>query len=138
MFDYDEILSKLRDGDSVEDLGNEFAAMLNKANAQFQKEEEENAKKAANKNKINDTAAVLEGIIQYLFDYYPSIGARLMPENEYDLDELAQDVVYALDAYEGLIVSLQGFLKTSVEPKERKVRGGNGSFEDLLKQFIGD
>ena len=138
MFDYNDILNKLRDGDSVEDLGNEFAAMLNKANAQFQKEEEENAKKAANKDKIYNTAVVLKEIIQYLFDYYPSIGARLVPEDEYDLDELARDLVTMLDAYEELVVSLQGFLKTPVRPTERKVKGGNGSFEDLLKQFIGD
>ena len=138
MFDYDEILNKLRDGDSAEDLGNEFAAMLNKANAQIQKEEEENAKKAANKDKIDDTAVMLAEVIQYLFDYYPSIGARLMPEDEYDLDELARDIVYALDAYEELMVSLQGLLKTNNKPVERKVKGGNGSFEDVLRQFIGD
>lgn len=138
MFDYDEILNKLRDGDSAEDLGNEFAALLNKANAQFQKEEEENAKKAAIEDKIDDAAVVLEVVIHYLFDYYPSIGAKLMPEDEYDLNELARDVVYALDAYEDLIVSLQGIFKTPVRPEEGKVRGGNASFEDLLKQFIGD
>ena len=70
MFDVNEILARLQDGDSAEDLAAEMSKALNEAEAKFQeaKEQAERAKTQEKKEKdLNDLAEIiLDAIDQYI------------------------------------------------------------------------
>ena len=83
MFDVNEILARLQDGDSVEDVAAEMSKALNAAEQKFQ-EEKEKAKKAAEvaaletETKLNDLAET----ILLALDEYISIKCPEAMDNE--------------------------------------------------------
>ena len=80
MFDVNEILARLQDGDSAEDLAAEMSKALNAAEAKFQeaKEQAEKAKAQERKEKdLNDLAEIiLDAIDQYVRLQSPEVAGE--------------------------------------------------------------
>lgn len=95
MFDAKDILSRLREGASAEDLAKEMADALNQASNTYAKEqraaEEERAAKTEQRENAYDVYVAIFG---YLQKYHPKFAADL--RNEYEnctRDEIADEVI---------------------------------------------
>ena len=78
-----DFITRLRNGESPDDIANEVAAALNTALETIQKEEKED-------EKLDRTNALLTEIDNYLADFYP----ELLPYAE---DTTAEDFIAAMD-----------------------------------------
>lgn len=105
MYDVDAIVSKIQEGQSLEDIGKEFAEVLNKAAAkveQIQKEEEQ--AKLQKAEKLEGARKLIWAVINYIENYtnYADLGAGLRDEVKDDkavekiADQLAQVFKVAL------------------------------------------
>ena len=109
-----EILELLRSGKNVTTIGDEFAAMLNKANNAYQAEQRA---KIEEENKVVALASVIDQFIEWYEDYYEPL------DHDADAEELARSVIASID----LIDSIGGvyedlFAQVGSNKSENKVK----------------
>ena len=120
-----EILELLRSGKDVTAIGDEFAAMLNKANNTYQAEQRA---KAEEENKVASLIPIINQFIEWYEYYYEPL------EQTLDLKELAQGIIESI----GLIDSVGNIyedLFTQMESNKNR-RGGSDDFFGLVKKFL--
>lgn len=152
MFNTDDILARLRNGESAEDIASAMTSMLNDAEATYKKEqaqakEAEDAKFLAARKR-----AAAEAIFAGVVDYFTAIG---QPEvlNDYRSgkvhDEAINEIVEGMDAlintFHALNLfskSLKDFEKPKVEVDQsasvaafKKSRSYEESINDFFKRF---
>lgn len=116
MFDVNEILARLQDGDSAEDLAAEMSKALNAAEAKFQeaKEQAEKAKAQEQKEKdLNDLAEImLDATKQYMELKYPEVAET----GEFDMT----------------VAEFRGMMDDAVEA----VFGLRSMFGEMINEFL--
>lgn len=124
MFDVNEILARLQDGDSVEDVAAEMSKALNAAEQKFQ-EEKEKAEKAAEiaaleaEVKLNDLAeTILLAVDEYLRIKSPEF-AETFAEEDMSVKEFREMLDDLIDSFAG-VISLSSKLKKLEEKKPNK------------------
>ena len=148
-FNTDDILARLRNGESAEDIASAMTSMLNDAEAAYKKEqvqakEAENAKFLAARKR-----AAAETIFAGVADYFTAIG---QPEvlNDYRSgkahDEAINEIVEGMDAlintFHALNLfsnSFKGFekLKVEVDPNASVAASKkNRSYEETINDFF--
>lgn len=131
MITSEEILKRLQKGESPEDIGNEFAAILNAANSKYQKENHNKKRKAE-----------LVSILSELLDWYEAWYDE--PKQDYDVHDLADAVIEAIDNFRSISELLNTNLINFNKPLEKKDTKSqkNTMFEkdldDIVRMFIGD
>ena len=133
MYNVDEIVARLQNGDSLDTIGTELANLLNDANAKhlaIQKAEEE--KRAAELEKVRQAQRittrrellwdVLEALRQYAnyTDYAAIVNDWLTELTDEDITELDAQMIELLKAIE-VLVQLNFSIKT-VAPKRENVQ----------------
>ena len=88
-----EILELLRSGKNVATIGDEFAAMLNKANNAYQAEQRA---KVEEENKVVALADVIDQFIEWYEDYYAPL------DHDADSEELARSVIASIDLIDSI------------------------------------
>ena len=83
----EDILAMLRDGDSIEDIGNHFAKLMNAAKAQYDQEQEKQKT-----IKLKELTRIIADFINWIDEYVTPV-----PEDE-DPEALAKDLIKTLDA----------------------------------------
>ena len=126
MFDKNDILAMLREGHSIEDIGEEIAEMLNSANTEYdnevkeaerqKREEEELARlqKEEEERQQVEWRANLHDLVKELFDVLYDIGVMFQLPKE-DLEYTDEDI-------EALIDILPPAIYSYVETKKRMER----------------
>ena len=152
MFNTDDILARLRNGESAEDIASAMTSMLNDAEATYKKEqaqakEAENAKVLAARKR-----AAAEAIFAGVVDYFTAIG---QPEvvNDYRngkaYDGAINEIVEGMDALINTFHALNLFsnslkdfekAKVEVDPNAtvaafKKSRSYEESINDFFKRF---
>jgi len=131
MITSDEILEKLHDGLSIEQIGQSISAVLNIANQQFQKEQEE--KKAA-KEKLTSLASILGELFNWYEAWYKDL-----PK---DIDEmkLAESIIETCDVLKDFnlkdIANLLDIEKDLFNPQMKKNKRGEDTFWRLVDKYI--
>ena len=97
MNDFDEILERLRNGETVESIGNNFAKMLNNAKSQYDQEEKER------KNRLAIKHQKLTKIIDSLADWYDTYVQEL--NEDVNPSELADEVIKILDIVDDININ---------------------------------
>lgn len=82
----EDILAMLRDGDSIEDIGNHFAKLMNAAKAQYDQEQ-----KASEALKLSKLTKIIADLLDWIDEYVTPV-----PEDE-DPEALAKELIKALD-----------------------------------------
>ena len=126
MFDKNDILAMLREGHSIEDIGEEIAEILNRANTEYddevkeaerqKREEEELARlqKEEVERQRNEFRAKLHDLVEELFDVLYDIGIMFQLPKE-DLEYCDEDV-------EALMDILPAAIHSYIETKKRMER----------------
>ena len=136
MTDVKAILARLQNGESADDIANEFATLINDAvklnDAEIQKQKEAEAKAALEENLNAKAQAILDALYDYVSAAAPDLAAELGDDSElYDVEQLRSIVDSALA---GVKLSLSIAKSFNDEPKaDPKVAP---SADDKIKQFL--
>ena len=106
MFDKSEILARLQNGDSMDEIAKEMSDALNAANAQYQEETiKANAEKLEVERVMNAKRVAVDGMLDCLCDFLVAAGEEELIKdlNEVDTD----DVITMLDSAVGLAKTLE-------------------------------
>ena len=149
MFNTDDILARLRNGESAEDIASTMTNMLNDAEATYKKEqaqakESENAKALAARKRAA-AEAIFAGVIDYFTAIdHPEVVKDYLNGKAYDkvvgeivegMDALA-NTFYALDLF---TKSLKDFEKPKIEVDTRanvEASKKNRSYEESINDFF--
>ena len=142
----DYIRSALEQGRSIEDIGNEFAKLLNDTNAKLQEEKrkahEEEQRKAVENQKRADVCECIDSLMNTLAWYYPmyegyseeevaGIAATLIKSCD-----LISKVHSTMDLHGDDILNILGVDLN--KPVVEKDKGAEPSLDSLVKAFLGE
>ena len=138
-YTYDELMARLQKGDSIETIGNEFAEMLNKADAAYKAKIQENEKaklEAANKEaRIN----ILCEIVDLLADYARYADMELTEDDvaSIDFEEFDKAVMSMLEMNKALAgLKELTFPKYPVQKVAKMSNTSAMSADEALRKFI--
>ena len=125
MFEMTDILARLQDGDSAEDIAKEFTAALNAAEAEIQKQDEK-------EQQYTEFKAIMDQTVDYIKRYYPEVEMTEMDEASY------RDMFAAMDDLVGLCGDLASAF---VKPSKGKTIKADLSFntktdDDVIRAFL--
>jgi hypothetical protein len=139
MINSNEILEMLRDGKTVEDIGNHFAAMLNSAKATYDQEEKEKRQRSEKKRRQ------LADIIASLADWYDTYVQEL--NEDVDAAKLAEEIIKVLDIAEDTTTNLNNTVNKLYNymnfdnQKKKEVKAANLGddidLQHLVDMFLG-
>ena len=106
MFTKEDILARLQNGDSMDEIAKEMTDALNAANAQYQEETiKANAEKLEAERIMNAKRAAVDMILDGLCDYLVAAGDEELLKEVKDVD--TDEVVEALDSITAFTKSLE-------------------------------
>ena len=120
---YEEILSRIQKGENIEDIANEFTAVLNKAQAEVAAKEAAETKS----KKIEEIAATMTDALN---EYVALSGVEMQALE-------VKDVRNLLDSYLPLIEAMKDF-KIHIAKTPCKKMKKNNSPEDIFAAFFKD
>jgi hypothetical protein len=118
MFNMNDILTQLQGGQSVDEIAKSFTDALNAA---IQKQNEQSEANARRRAKINDMAALIETIVDFVHEYYPEV----LPEDvdleitEAEIAELIDELDAAVPQLVQLTSALKGLEELTAKPASR-------------------
>lgn len=131
MIDTKEIVARLQKGESIQDIGNSIAKVLNAANAEYEKQLNESQKK-------KELASIITELLEWYGDWYDE------DVSKYDVDVIVDTFIDTIAAVSELD-SILGSIVPSVETKSDKnsvVKDLNykdyHSLENLVKKYINE
>lgn len=131
MIDTKEIVARLQKGESIQDIGNSIAKILNAANAEYEKQLNESQKK-------KELASIITELLEWYGDWYDE------DVSKYDVDVIVDTFIDTIAAVSELD-SVLGSIVPSAETKSDKnnvVKDLNykdyHSLENLVKKYINE
>ena len=141
MFDEKVILTRLQNGESVEDIANEMANLINKVNKTYadQKAAEEAAKAAAAKaetQKKEDLQEILDMFTDWFNAYYDiEVNGRLEADAVLELIDSIKEYIEALNDLESIFGIKKSAVKASKSNAKSKSKSSDEKISDFLKQM---
>ena len=144
MFDKAEILARLQNGDSIEDLAQEMTDALNAADEAFQEAEAkrlEEEKRASEQTRIHAAkSAAVDMMLDAVCDYFVAAGEDKLLDKikEIDTEKVIElldgtiEMAKSLEKLKGLQFPLMGFKV----PTAQKVVVDKGSADQVLNAFL--
>ena len=149
MTDFNEeyIRAALAQGRTIEDIGNEFAKLLNDTHAQREEEkrkaQEEEQRKAIDAQKRADIYECIDALVNTLAWYYP----MYKDYSDDDISNITETLVKSSDLLEKTfyskdmsfldVLGLSQFAPKAKGPVEKN-KGGDVSFDTIVKAFLGE
>lgn len=140
MYNVNDILAMLQNGESADTIAQNFADTLNAA-IQKKKEEEEKQKKAdaaaaIRSNKIADLTDILDYILDFIDEYYPELAADLDMEIETsDVEAIVDELDRTVPQVVSLTNSLKS-IKTTPSPIVMKGTLCKDDFNSIMGDFF--
>lgn len=130
MFDEKTILTRLQNGEDVQKIADEFAAVINAANETYNKQKAEEAAKA---KRAEDLQSILDLLAEWIADYYN------MDATELKADLTAESIIELMDSCYELVASMEDFEKMfggiQKKPLPAKVKITN-SADKTINEFL--
>ena len=138
MFDEKVILTRLQNGESVEDIANEMANLINKVNKTYadQKAAEEVAKAKAETQKKEDLQKILDMFIDWFNAYYDiEVDDRLEADDVLELIDSIKEYIEALNDLESIFNIKKSAVKATKSNAKSKSKSSDEKINDFLKQM---
>ena len=141
MFDEKVILTRLQNGESVEDIANEMANLINKVNKTYadQKAAEEAAKAAAAKaetQKKEDLQEILDMFTDWFNAYYDiEVDGKLEADAVLELIDSIKEYIEALNDLESIFSIKKSAVKATKSNAKSKSKSSDEKISDFLKQM---
>jgi hypothetical protein len=131
MFDEKTILARLQNGEDIQKIANEMAAVINTANETYNKQKAEEAAKA---KRAEDLQGILDLLAEWIADYYN------MDVEELKADLTAESIIELMDSCYELVASVGDLEKMlgGVQKKAMpvKVKIANGTADKTIEDFL--
>ena len=136
MTDVKAILARLQNGESADDIANEFATLINDAvklnDAEVQKQKE----KEAHENDLNTKAqAILDALLDYVRVAAPDLADELDGEDLYDVAQLRGIVDSALAGVKLSLSIAKTFADEDSKPDSKATKSSDDAISQFLKNF---
>ena len=138
MFDEKVILTRLQNGESVEDIANEMANLINKVNKTYadQKAAEEAAAAKAETQKKEDLQEILDMFTDWFNAYYDiEVNGRLEADAVLELIDSIKEYVEALNDLESILSIKKSAVKATKSNAKSKSKSSDEKISDFLKQM---
>lgn len=138
MFDEKVILTRLQNGESVEDIANEMANLINKVNKTYadQKAAEEAAKAKAETQKKEDLQEILDMFTDWFNAYYDiEIDGKLEADAVLELIDSIKEYIEALNDLESIFGIKKSAVKATKSNAKSKFKSSDEKISDFLKQM---
>ena len=138
MFDEKVILTRLQNGESVEDIANEMANLINKVNKTYadQKAAEEAAKAKAKTQKKEDLQEILDMFTDWFNAYYDiEVDGRLEADAVLELIDSIKEYIEALNDLESIFGIKKSAIKATKSNTKSKSKSSDEKISDFLKQM---
>ena len=138
MFDEKVILTRLQNGESVEDIANEMANLINKVNKTYadQKAAEEAAKAKAETQKKEDLQEILDMFTDWFNAYYDiEVNGKLEADAVLELIDSIKEYVEALNDLESIFGIKKSAVKATKSNAKSKFKSSDEKISDFLKQM---
>ena len=132
MFDKYEVIKRLQNGETLDEIADSMTAILNDAANEYEKSKIN----IERENKISDMTAILDLIHDYLLDYYTNSHTEINTINEFFSDKMVEKVVDEMDANYKKINSLFNYIKSKEKPDMTVLNIFDADFEDQLIRFL--
>ena len=133
MFDEKTILARLQNGEDIQKIANEMAAVINTANETYNKQKAEEAAKA---KRAEDLQGILDLLAEWIADYYN------MDVEELKADLTAESIIELMDSCYELVASvgdlekmLGGVQKKSMPVKVKIANGADKTIDEFLQKM---
>ena len=138
MFDEKVILTRLQNGESVEDIANEMANLINKVNKTYadQKAAEEAAKAKTETQKKEDLQEILDMFTDWFNAYYDiEVNGRLEADDVLELIDSIKEYIEALNDLESIFNIKKSAVKATKSNTKSKSKSSDEKISDFLKQM---
>ena len=138
MFDEKVILTRLQNGESVEDIANEMANLINKVNKTYadQKAAEEAAKAKVETQKKEDLQEILDMFTDWFNAYYDiEVNGKLEADDVLELIDSIKEYIEALNDLESILSIKKSAVKATKSNTKSKSKSSDEKISDFLKQM---
>lgn len=138
MFDEKVILTRLQNGESIEDIANEMANLINKVNKTYadQKAAEEAAKAKAETQKKEDLQEILNMFTDWFNAYYDiEVDDKLEADAVLELIDSIKEYIEALNDLESIFSIKKSAVKATKSNAKSKSKSSDEKISDFLKQM---
>ena len=136
MFDEKVILTRLQNGESVEDIAEELTDMLNKVNHKYEdsKRAAEEAKRKREASKRSELKALVQMIGKWYNDYIATTEEEKVAFGQALQEADIEEVIELFEAIHEIIVPLLSVIDPPVQKKEKKKVQKNT--DDVISTFL--
>lgn len=115
-YNFDEVLARLANGDSAENIADEMTAMLNQA---IQKQESLNAEKQKEIQKKEEFMAAFNVMAAFIQKWYPDLAKELIEDVDFTDDEVCKIAFDVLDEVSAYVEAIADFVLSSQELRKK-------------------
>ena len=137
MFDEKVILTRLQNGESVEDIAEELTDMLNKVNHKYEdsKRVAEEAKRKREASKKSEFKALVQMIGKWYNDYIATTEEEKVAFGEALQEADIEDMIELFEGVHEIIAPLLSVIDSPAQKKEQKVQKNT---DDVISAFLKD
>ena len=137
MFDEKVILTRLQNGESVEDIAEELTDMLNKVNHKYEdtKRAAEEAKQKRELAKRSELKALVQMIGKWYNDYIATTEEEKVAFGQALQEADIEDVI---ELFEGVHEIIEPFLSVIDSPVPKKEKKAQKNTDDVISAFLKD
>lgn len=135
----DEIMDRLQKGDTIETIGNEFAELLNKAEAAHKAKIQEDEKAKMEVSNKEARMCILHDIVDLLVDYSKYTNMALTEEDlaSVDLEDIDKSIMSMLEMAKALAELKElSFPKQDVQKVAKMSNTSTMSADEALRKFL--
>ena len=135
MFDEKVILTRLQNGESIEDIAEELTDMLNKVNHKYEdsKRAAEEAKRKREASKRSELKALLQMAGKWYNDYIATSEEEKVAFGEAIQEADIEEVIGLFEGIHEIIVPLLSVIDPPAKKKEKKVQKNT---DDVINTFL--
>lgn len=115
-YNFDEVLARLANGESAENIAGEMTAMLNQA---IQKQEALSAEKQKEVQKKEEFMAAFNAMVAFIQKWYPDLAKELTEDVDFTDDEVCKIAFDVLDELSTYVEAIADFVISSQELRKR-------------------
>jgi hypothetical protein len=115
-YNFDELLARLANGESAENIANEMTAMLNRA---IQEQEALNAEKQKETQKKEEFMTAFNAMTAFIQKWYPDLAKELTEDVDFTDDEVCKIAFNVLDELSAYVEAIADLVVSSQELRKK-------------------
>ena len=136
--DINDIMIRLRNGDTMDEIAKDLTDALNEASREFQKEQQQKAEEGRKHKKLLDVCAAIDAVAQEFYNHcgVPDDQLVIMPEELDEIFKTCNELIPALAKLRELFNPVEEKTKPKVEKINRSTDEFSAAIDEFLDKFV--